>query len=139
MPRHLSEGDIEGLVRAIDTLAVATWDAVVRLARQRLGHAYSRQSLSRHPRISDALAARRKRLRQERPGRQPRPATESEAVLLDRVEYLKAEIARLKADNEAMMAQFAIWSYNTHVLGIPDDRLDAPLQPVNRNYSEDAT
>lgn len=137
MPRHLSEKDIDTLVSTIGTLTVPTWNAVVRLARQRLGHAYSRQSLSRHSRISVALAARREQLKRERPGRRPRPATETEATLFHRIDYLEAELARLKTDNEAMMAQFAIWSYNTHVLGIPDQRLDAPLQPVNRNYSED--
>ncbi len=55
MARHLSETRIETLARAIATLEVATWDAVVRLARQRLGHAYSRQALSRHERIIPAV------------------------------------------------------------------------------------
>ena len=63
MARHLSETRIETLARAIGTLEVATWDAVVRLARQRLGHAYSRQALSRHERIRTALAARKEQLR----------------------------------------------------------------------------
>ena len=139
MPRHLTEDDIDVLVRTIDALAVATWDAVVKLARQRLGHAYSRQTLSRHPRIRTALAARKEQLKRERPGRRPRPKTDTEAVLLERIDSLEAEAARLKADNDAMMTQFAVWAYNTHVLGIPDHRLDAPLQPVNRDYSEGGT
>lgn len=139
MPRHLTDDDIEVLVRVIGTLAVASWDAVVRLARQRLGHAYSRQALSKHPRITAALAARKEQLKHERPGRQPRPKTDTEAALLDRIDSLEAEIGRLKADNDAMMTQFAIWAYNTHVLGIPDHRLDTPLQPVNRDYSEGGT
>ena len=139
MPRHLTEDDIEVLVRTIDTLAVVTWDAVVKLARQRLGHAYSRQALSRHPRIRTALAARKEQLKRKRPGRQPRPKTDTEAALLERIGSLEAQLARLKADNEAMMTQFAIWAYNTHVLGIPDHRLDAPLQPINRDYSEGGT
>ena len=139
MPRHLTDDDIEVLVRVIGTLAVASWDAVVRLARQRLGHAYSRQALSKHPRIRTALSARKEPLRRERPGRRPRPKTDTEAALLERIDALEAEVARLKADNEAMMAQFAIWAYNTHVLGIPDHRLDAPLQMVDRDYSERGT
>ena len=139
MPRHLTDDDIEVLVRVIGTLAVASWDAVVRLARHRLGHAYSRQALSKHPRIRTALSARKEQLKRERPGRRPRPKTDTEAALLERIDALEAEVARLKADNEAMMAQFAIWAYNTHVLGIPDHRLDAPLQTVDRNYSERGT
>ena len=54
------------------------------------------------------------------------------AALLERIDSLEAQFARLKADNEAMTTRFAIWAYNTHVLGIPDHRLDAPLQAVNR-------
>ena len=139
MPRHLTDDDIEVLVRTIDTIALATWEAVVKLASQRLGHAYSRQTLSRHPRIRTALATRKEQLKRERPGRRPRPKTDTEAALLERIDALEAEVARLKADNEAIMAQFAIWAYNTHVLGIADHRLDAPLQPVNRDYSEGGT
>ena len=138
MPRHLTEDDIDILARTIDTLAVATWDAVVKLARQRLGHAYSRQTLSRHPRIRTALAARKEQLRRSQP-RRPRPKTDTEAAFLERIDSLEAQLARLNADNEAMMTQFAIWAYNTHVLDIPDHRLDAPLQPVNRDYSEGGT
>ena len=139
MPRHLTEDDIEILVRTIDALSVATWNTVVKLARDRLGHAYSRQTLSKHPRIKTALATRKKQLKRERPGRRPRPKTDTEAALLERIDALEAEVARLKADNDAMMSQFAIWAYNTHVLGIPDDHLEAPLQPINRDYSEGAT
>lgn len=139
MPRHLTDDDIEVLVRTIDTIALATWEAVVKLASQRLGHAYSRQTLSRHPRIRTALATRKEQLKRERPGRRPRPKTDTEAALLERIDALEAEVARLKADNEAMLAQFAIWAYNTHVLGIPDHRFDAPLQTVDRDYSERGT
>ncbi len=136
MARHLSETHIETLARAIGTLEVATWDAVVRLARQRLGHAYSRQALSRHERIRTALAARKQQLRDRHVGRRPRPKTDTEAALLARIDSLEADLSRLRAENESMMTRFAIWAYNTHVLGIPDHRLDAPLQPVDRDYSE---
>ena len=139
MPRHLTEDDIEVLASTIDTLAVATWDAVVKLARQRLGHAYSRQALSRHPRLRIALTVRKEQLKHKQTPRRPRPKTDTEAAFLERIDSLEAEVARLKADNDAMMTQFAIWAYNTHVLGIPDHRLDAPLQPVNRDYSESGT
>ena len=67
------------------------------------------------------------------PRRTPKPPSSSASTLVE------AEIARLKAENEALMTQFAIWAYNSHVLGIPDHRLDAPLQPVNRDYSEGGT
>ena len=136
MARHLSETHIETLARAIGTLEVATWDAVVRLARQRLGHAYSRQALFRHERIRTAFAARKEQLRGRHAGRRPRPKTDTEAALLARIDSLEADLSRLRAENESMMTRFAIWAYNTHVLGVPDHRLDAPLQPVDRDYSE---
>lgn len=139
MPRRLTENDVETLVRTIGTLDVATWNAVVRLAKQRLGHPYSRQALSRHARIGTALSARREQLRNSGERRRPRPGTDAEAALLERIDALEAELARVKAENEAMMTRFAVWSYNTHVLGIPDERLDAPLQPVDRDYTEGGT
>ena len=136
MARHLTETNVEMLARTIGTLEVATWGAVVRLARRRLGHAYSRQALSGHARIRTALAARREQLRGSGAGRRPRPKTDIEAALLERIDSLEADLSRLRAENEAMMTRFAVWAHNTHVLGIPDHRLDAPLQPVDRDYSE---
>ena len=139
MARHLTETNIEMLARTIGTLEVATWNAVAGLARQRLGHAYSRQALARHPRIRTALAARREQLSRKVTPRRPKPKTHGEAVLLNRIDALEAELARLQAENESMMAQFVVWAHNTHVLGIPDHRLDAPLQPVDRAYTEPDT
>ena len=136
MARHLTENNIEMLTRTIGTLEMATWDAVVRLARQRLGHAYSRQALSRHARIRIALAARKEQLRRSGARWRPIPKTDTEAALLHRIDSLEADLSRLRAENEAMTTQFAIWAHNTHVLGIPDHRLDTPLQPVDRDYSE---
>ena len=136
MARHLTETNIDMLTRTIGTLEVATWDAVVRLARQRLGHAYSRQALSGHARIRIALAARKEQLGRRGARRRPKPKTDTEAALLKRLDSLEADLARLRAENESMMTQFAIWAHNTHVLGIPDHRLEAPLQPVDRDYSE---
>ena len=86
MPRHLTEDDIDVLVRAIGTLAVASWDTVVKLARQQLGHAYSRQALSKHPRVRTALAARKEQLKRERPGRRPRPKTDTASTHQSRLQ-----------------------------------------------------
>ena len=139
MPRHLSEADIDLLATTIDTLDVANWNAVVTLAKKRLGHAYTRQALSNYPRIKMALEARKEHLKNEQPGRQRQPKTDTEAALLNRIASLDAQIARLTVENEALMTQLAIWAYNTHLLGIPDHRLNAPLQPVDRSYSEENT
>ncbi|MYA42706.1 MAG: hypothetical protein F4Z31_13265 [Gemmatimonadetes bacterium] len=136
MARHLTQAHIEMLARTVGTLEVATWNAVMELARQRLGHAYSRQALARHEPIRTALAARREQLGRKVTPRRPKPKTHGEAVLLNRIDGLEAELARLRAENESMMARFVIWAHNAHVLGIPDHRLDAPLQPVDRDYTE---
>ena len=136
MARHLTQANIELLARTIATLEVATWNAVMDLARQRFGHAYSRQTLARHEPIRTALAARREQLSQKVTPKRPKPKTHGEAVLLNRIDGLEAELARLRAENESMMARFVIWAHNAHVLGIPDHRLDAPLQPVDRDYTE---
>ena len=139
MPRHLTEADITMLAKTINTLQEPSWNAVVKLARRRLGHSYSRQALSKYAQIKTALEARKEHLRRARPRKKRTSETDTEAILLARIDALDAELARINAENEALMSQFAIWAYNTHVLGIPDHRLDAPLQPINRGYSEGNT
>ena len=136
VPRHLTKRDIEVLVTGIDTLAVPTWKEVVKLAKRRLRHAYSRQALSSHARIRIALATRKTEVQRQR-SQASTPKPDANTLLLDRIASQDALIARLNAENAAMMTRFAVWTYNAHVLGIPDHRLDAPIRPVDRNHSED--
>ena len=136
MPRRLTKRNIDLLVEGIGTLAEPTWKEVVKLAKRRLRHGYSRQALSSHEEIGAALAARKLEVKHNHEIRHPQARKETRTALLARVETLDAEIARLESQREAMEGQFAIWAYNARVLGIPDHRLKAPLQPVQRDYSE---
>lgn len=136
MPRRLTRRNIDVLVEGIGTLAEPTWKEVVKLAKRRLRHGYSRQALSSHEEIGAALAARKQEVRRNHEIRHPQARKETRTALLARVESLDAELARLAGHNAAMEGQFAIWAYNAGVLGIPDHRLKAPLQPVQRDYSE---
>lgn len=136
MPRRLTRRNIDALVEGIGALAEPTWKEVVKLAKRRLRHGYSRQALSSHEEIGAALAARKQEVRRNHEIRHPQARKETRTALLARVESLDAELARLAGHNEIMEGQFAIWAYNARVLGIPDHRLKAPLQPVQRDYSE---
>lgn len=136
MARRLTKRNINTLVAGIGTLAEPTWKQVVKLAKRRLRHGYSRQTLSSHEEISAALAARKVEVRQSHKVRHPQAIKETRTALLARIDSLETEVARLAAHNETMEGQFAIWAYNAGVLGIPDHRLKAPLQPVQRDYSE---
>ena len=136
MPRRLTKRNIDDLVASIGTLPEPTWKEVVKLAKRQLRHAYSRQALSSHPRITVALAARKEAVKQDHEIRHPQARKETKAALLGRIESLEAEVARLTSHNKTMEGQFAIWAYNARVLGIPDQRLKASLQPVQRDYSE---
>ena len=136
MPRRLTRRNIDALVEGIGTLSEPTWKEVVKLAKRRLRHGYSRQALSSHEEIGAALAARKQEVRRNHEIRHPQARKETRTALLARVESLDAELARLAGHNEIMEGQFAIWAYNARVLGIPDHRLKAPLQPVQRDCSE---
>ena len=136
MTRRLTKRNIDTLVDGIGTLAEPTWKEVVKLARRRLRHGYSRQALSSHEEIGAALAARKKEVKHNQEVRHPQARKETKTALLARIETLEAELARLKGHNKTMEGQFAVWAYNARVLGIPDHRLKAPLQPVQRDYSE---
>ena len=136
MTRRLTKRNIDTLVAGIGTLAEPTWKEVVKLARRRLRHGYSRQALSSHEEIGAALAARKKEVKHNQEVRHPQARKETKTALLTRIESLEAQLARLKGHNKTMEGQFAVWAYNARVLGIPDHRLKAPLQPVQRDYSE---
>ena len=136
MARRLTQRNINALVAGIGKLAEPTWKEVVKLAKRRLRHGYSRQALSSHEEIGAALAARKQEVRHNYEIRHPQARKETKTALLARIESLEAELARLAGHNEIMEGQFAIWAYNARVLGIPDRRLKAPLQPVQRDYSE---
>ena len=135
-PGHLTENNIEMLTRTIGTLEMATWDAVVRLARQRLGHAYSRQAAVPACADKDRTRSPQGAAQTQRSTAAPKtqdghPKRPSPPHRLPGSGPLPAS-GRERGDDDP----FAIWAHNTHVLGIPDHRLDTPLQPVDRDYSE---
>jgi hypothetical protein len=136
MGKHLTEMDIARIVEAIDTLDDVTWANVIAVVKRRLGREYTRQALSSHARVKIAFDARKRAAREVVAAGGVIPRTDVERLLLDKVEALQRQVARLEAENAAAMRQFAVWAYNAHALDIPERELDRPLPPSGRKSTE---
>ena len=53
-------------------------------------------------------------------------------TLIQKINKLEGENARLIKENEALITQFARWGYNAYIKGITQEELDKDLPKVNR-------
>ena len=136
MPRRLTRRNIDALVEGIGTLAEPTWKEVVKLAKTAPPSRLLPPGPVQPRRDRRCARSPEQEVRHNQAIRHPQARKETRTALLARIESLETELARLAGHNAAMEGQFAIWAYNARVLGIPDHRLKAPLQPVQRDYSE---
>lgn len=137
MTVNLSDDDIEAIVKILDGWPAGkklTWDNLIDSIQIRLYRKYSRQALPRHTRIKQAYAKRKDELRYG--SATPEVKSVELQRALDRIEKLKNENSRLKAENTALLEQFARWSYNAHNKGLSIDYLNQPLEPVDRGKTE---
>lgn len=54
---------------------------------------------------------------------------------LDEYDSMRAEVARLKRENEALLWQFVRWEYNALKHGLGKRELDAPLPDPDRGQT----
>jgi len=106
-------------------------EAIERRTRVR----YTRQALHRHARIRSAFSSRKKALAGARQKVGPVADSPELAAALQRVERLQGENARLTAENQNLLAQFARWAYNAHSKGLDQNFLNQPLPGVDRQRS----
>ncbi|MGE5546440.1 MAG: hypothetical protein ACM33T_06060 [Solirubrobacterales bacterium] len=138
MSKRLSEADISAICELIDGWrGPLTWESLVDGVEGLLGKRYSRQALHAHERVHEAYRVRKNILR-NMPESAPRGSVEIKCAQ-DRIDRLEAENARLRAENDRLLAQFATWAYNAHLAGLTPERLNNPLPPTDRDRTRITT
>jgi hypothetical protein len=136
MSSHLSDQDIETIVGILDGWSGRlTWNTLIDAIEVNLGQGYTRQALSKHDRIKRAFTVRKRTLSKYSAIPSHRSLELQKA--LERIERLKAENARLRADTDDLRDQFARWAYNAFTKGITEEFLDKPLPPTDRDRTDD--
>jgi hypothetical protein len=134
--KNLSDHDILGIVAILDGWSgKLSWELFIQAIERKKFARYTRQALHRHERIRHAFKHRKEEL-----SGVPRLAlrqTESPElfVALQRLERLEGENARLCAENQRLLEQFARWAYNAHNRGMSKDVLNRALPSVNREQT----
>jgi hypothetical protein len=127
--------DHESVAAIVEILVTWTgelrWCLLVDAVRDHCGETYTRQALSRHEGIAAAFRQRKSTTILARPSR-GRPRTAADQLDVNAVARMTAEIARLRAENAALMEQFARWAYNAHCRGLDEAYLNRPLPHVER-------
>ena len=128
---NLRAEDLQAILAIIDGWEdpAPTWNLLIARIRVVLHVTYVRQTLNRYPELSQALRRRKAELA-SRVGR--RAATGELKVATERLERLKAENNRLRAENDALIERFVKWAYNASLFGIDDEKLDQPMPPAAR-------
>lgn len=116
-----------------------TWELLIEAIARRTGRFYTRQAFHKHPQIKTAFKACKSHLRRSTPvlNRISKSLTINEITLLmERCARLEAENARLNSENERLLLQFLVWSYNAHVRGLSEEYLNRPLPNINREVTK---
>jgi len=129
--KNISDEDIEATVRLLDGwVGKLTWENLIVAIDFRTGQHYTRQTLANHARIKLAYDVTKQRLSSEQIKEDKN--SQSNDMLIQRVQRLENENMRLKKENDLFLAQFATWSYNAYIKGITIDELNKALPHVNR-------
>lgn len=135
---NLTDQTINSIVRLLDNWEddKLTWDLLIGRIHKRLHVHYTRQTLDRHVRISQAFQMRKKAVSRQSPKVTPEQ---------ERIKALEIENARLERENRNLLEQFHRWLYNinsiSHKHWEEDWRLhreairatlDKPLPPPGR-------
>lgn len=133
----MSDKDIENIVGILDgwpTGKKLTWQTLLMAVHMRLGRRYTRQALARYDRIQRAYQLKKDNLRFG--SKIPDVKSVELQKALERLERLRSENQRLKAENHALLEQFARWAYNAHTRGLDLDFLNKSLPKIDRQRTE---
>ena len=132
--RNLADADIADIVAILDGWSgKLSWELLIQAIKLRKHATYTRQALHKHARIKLAFSLCKKRLAATDSGNVPKAASPELQAALERIARLEGENARLEAENQALLGQFACWAYNANTRGLDHGFLSRPLPPVDRD------
>ena len=129
---NLTDERIKEIAELIDGWTGAlTWQHLVdEIAVRTKGH-YTRQALFKHERIRHAFQLRKRSLRRDAGERGPHLSSQMQAAT-QTIDRLTAKVERLESENQRLLNQFVVWSFNVRIRGIDENTLNQPLPPVHR-------
>jgi hypothetical protein len=134
--RNLSPKDVADIVGILDGwTGKLSGESLIDAVERRKHTRYTRQALHRHERVRLAFTVRKKALSGEASTNVSGEQSPELRASLERLARVEAENARLKAENGALLEQFARWAYNAHARGLDKASLNRPLPPVNRDQT----
>ncbi|MBA1245069.1 hypothetical protein [Pseudomonas japonica] len=135
--KNIDDWTIQKIVSVLDGWAAKlSWDLLIDEIEKRMGIRYTRQALDKHARIKIAYQCTKQRLGKTHIlNHERKPASQEFGPIMERLERLAAENARLRAENWHMLEQFVTWAYNAHLKGLTKEYLNTPLPQVNREVT----
>jgi hypothetical protein len=134
--RNLSPKDVADIVGTLDGwTGKLSWESLIDAVERRKHARYTRQALYRHEQVRLAFTSRKKALSGQQSEDDPGEQSPELRAALERKARLEAENARLRAENDSLLEQFARWAYNAHTRGLDKAFLNRPLPPVNRDQT----
>ncbi|QNK71573.1 hypothetical protein H7F35_14175 [Variovorax sp. PAMC26660] len=134
--KNLSDTDVAEIVGILDGWSgKLSWELFVQAIERKKFALYTRQALHKHERVRHAFSLRKRSLAgTAHSGKAEASSPELEAAF-QRTARLEGEIARLKAENQQLLEQFARWAYNARTRGLGKDILNRSLPAVNRDQT----
>lgn len=135
--KNLTDKYIEEVVAILDGWkGKLTWSLLIDAVKLRLHQSYTRQALFRHVRIREAYAQRKAALQEIVAEDFPVSVSPEIQALMQRLERLEAENARIKFENNSLLQQFAVWAYNANIKGLDESFLNNPLPSMSRGQTD---
>jgi len=114
-----------------------TWDLLAEAVCALIGHRYVRQALDANERISAAFKLHRNRPRGKTVEAKSPEMSPEVRILLESIERIKAENARLASENAAYIETFTTWAYNASNRGLTEAYLNAPLPKIDKEQTRE--
>lgn len=136
--KNIDEQAIEKIISILDGwTGKLSWELLIDAISGRIYSRYTRQALSKHDRIKQAFALRKKKLSGSDNQQHKIDSSSPELKLsMQYINRLEVEIERLKLENNNLLEQFLRWAYNAHTRGLDQDFLNQPLGLVQRDASK---
>ncbi|ENY75435.1 hypothetical protein C206_22219 [Pseudomonas putida TRO1] len=135
--KNIDDCIIQQVVGVLDGWAdKLSWDLLVDEIEKRSGIRYTRQALDKHARIKIAYQCTKQRLGKTPSLEHQKKLTSQELrPIMERLERLAAENARLQKENGHLLEQFVTWAYNAYLKGLTKEYLSTPLPRVDREVT----